>query len=434
MNKPSSQIINQFLANNYCLIVEPSQSFAATIQATLMEMGLAMERIFITRKFEEARKLIQAHRPKLLVTEYDLNPQGLGLALVEQQEQLIPENDRVSIVVTKNSTDSAVAEAAEGHVDAYILKPFSTDTFTKKLAETILKKVDPTEYVKTVKAGRQKMAAKEYEAALALFQKAKLFDAKPSLACYYSGLAYQALGSKGLAMIEFKDGRKFQPLHYKCLIGEFEAQMAEKKYPEAYDLVKVIKKHYPITSHRLGQIFIAAVFTQHFEDMHAYYDLFLRLDQRTKWLVDLTGLALYTAGKFSVQRKEMKQAMDFFDMAIVAKARDLEFTGMVIEELVKGGGVKEADSILVKALPSDIGTPLYNNLKFKVETYMLDANQVIEKGRKLVASGEASPDLYTHFVKFLMKNGKATLAESIASKAIAEHPTLREALLQILHG
>lgn len=423
--------LREFLEGSVCLIVEPSSSFTMTLQACLSEFGIPLAQILTAKRIEEAKRIVNEMRPKLIITEYDVPP-GMGLELIEMQEGQRSPNDRIAIVATRNSSDSAVAEAAEGAVDAFILKPFSVDTFRKKLLETFERKMSPTAYDLKIEDGRQHIVKKELDQALEKFYEAKPMDPRPTLACFMAGQTLQMQGRFEEALSEFREGRRFQPLHYKCLIGEFESLMEQKQYAEAYQLVGTIRSNYPLTSHRLGQIFIAAVFTYHFDELAEYYELYLQLETRTPWLTELTSLALFTAGKYWVQKNEIQKAVQYFDMGLTVRGRELSFLEMIEEELLRVGAVSEADALLTKALPSDIGSPVHSRLRFRIDGLMLPPSSVIERGRKLVNEGLATPEIYRLLVTLIVQEKKATLAETIITKAVQEHPDMRNELYGLL--
>lgn len=423
-------LLSEFMKDQSVLIVEPSPAFTSTIQSCLHGFGVKGNQIMACQKFEDAKRIVADRKPKVLITEYDLG-ENFGLALIEEQEQHHGEMARISIIVTKNSSDSAVSEAAEEQVDAYILKPFSVDTFNERLREAFSRKVQPSAYVQKIRDGKMELEEKQFNPALSEFDEAKPLNSKPSLAHYYSGHVLQLQGDLKRALREYSEGLRFNPLHYKCLIGQFEVLMEQKNYAEAYKLVGTIRDNYPLTSHRLGQIFIAAVYTQHFDDLPKYYELFLRLDQRTPWLVQLTTLALLTAAKFCVREKNMPKAMLFFDMATVTSARDVKVIEQIVDELFKYRASHEAQTIFTKVLPSDVGTPIHSQIGFKVDSLSMPRDQVIERGRKLVNAGHGNPDIYRTMIQLTMDAGKASLAESVIAKAIETHPSLRAELYKL---
>jgi tetratricopeptide (TPR) repeat protein len=424
--------IKEFLGGQVCLIVEPSSAFSSSIHACLMEFGLTLSQILTVRKFEDAKRIIHEKKPKVVISEYEVGT-DLGLSLLELQGEYYPdEMSRISIIVTRNSADSAIAEAAEEQVDAYILKPFSVDFFRDKITTVFNRKMNPSNYMEKIRAGKNHFSLNEFKESVADFGEAKKLDDKPTLACFYSGQSYQAMGDKVKALAEFKEGRKYQPLHYKCLIGEFESEMAEQKYAEAYVLVELIRTHYPITSHRLGQFFIAAVFTYHFDELPTLYQIYLKLEQRPAKLVQLTSMALFTAGRYWVNQNSLQKAVDCFEMGVMASGREIGYIEKVINIFLKIKAAKESQVFFSKIQPSDVGTSAYNRLGFKIDQFILSKNQLIEKGRKIVAADEATPEIYISLVGLLADENKISMAESIISKALATYPEMRAELYQIL--
>lgn len=412
------------LGDSPCLIVEPSPLFSASLLAALGDLGLPSNQIILSRRFADARKVIEQKKPKLILTEYDLPP-GLGLSLIEMQEALHDERSRVSIIVTKNSTDSAVAEAAEGPVDAFLLKPFSTDVFRQRLAEVFQRKTNPSAYQRRLIEGRRRFLVKEFDEAVQECEAAKGLDEKPTMAYFLAGASRQGQGSLDQALREYREGRRLQPLHYRCLIGEFETLMAMENYREAYAVVPLIRDNYPLTSQRLGQIFTAAVFSYRFEDLPAYFELFLQTDNRTPWLNKLVSLAMFTAGKFWLQKKDFTRAVEAFESGITVKGRDLELMGMIVDECLAAAAYAEADAFAGKLLPADLNSPAGQRLRFKVDLRLQAPETMVDRGRRLVLAGHADADTYLQLIPLLLKTGRTTLAETIAHRASTEFPALK---------
>jgi DNA-binding NarL/FixJ family response regulator len=419
--------VRNFIEGGLCLVVEPSSSFSACLQSFLSNHGVPLSQVKVCRKYDEAKQLLLSHKPKFLVTEYDLTPMH-GLSLVELQETLYPDNQRVAIVVTKNSSDTVVAEAAEGAVDAFILKPFSTDVLQEKLSAVFQKKLQPSPYQKKISDAQQKFTASQFKEALLEFRAAKSIDPKPTLACYFSGKTLQKMGDIEGALKEYREGRTYQPLHYKCLIGEYEAMMVQQKYADAYNLVPIIRANYPISSQRLGQICTSAVFAYQFDDLPDLYDLFLKLEARPSTLCDMVALALFSGGRYWIKKNDMTNAMSFFNMAITVKGRDIQYLDKVISELLRINAIPQAETVLSKILPGDVGSPTHSQLLFRVNQRLLPPDQVMEAGRKLVLAGHGNPEIYKTLVEMLVTAGKMTLAETIISRAAKDDPKLQPIL------
>lgn len=423
--------MESFFENQTCLVVDPSKAFQAAIQQCLKELNVPSMQIVMLSKYDEAARRIPELKPRILITEYDIEGQK-GLGLVELQQRHFEDQSRISIVISRNSTDSVVAEAAEEQVDCFLLKPFSTEDFRKKLMAVIADKLNPSDYSLKIKEGRQAMSAKEYEKAKKAFQEAKALSEKPSLACFYLGDTFRNLTEPVLALNEFKEGRKYQPLHYKCLIGEFEILVENKDYNKAYELIPILIRNFPLTPRRLTQVFIAAVFSMKFEYLPAYYEQLVKLEQRSPELIRISSVALFTGGKWFLQQKDLTHACDLFEKAITVVGREISFVEQVINELIKADAKQEVQAFFGKVLPADVGGAAYNRLSFKVDLLTLPRGVMLEKARKLAFSGEADLESYKVIVKMFAEEGKVSLAESAITAALAVYSDARDVLYEIL--
>lgn len=426
-----SKDFSLFLEGKSCLILEPSQTFAFALQIALQQLGIESSQIFVTRKFQDAKKFVLENKPKIIVTEYEVDT-FFGMDLIEIQSKQYEQAHRISFITTQNSSDSAVAEASEGEVDGYLLKPFAMSVFQEKFEAILSHKLHPSEYLLKITAGKALYTNKDYSSALQEFIGAKTLNEKPTLACYHTGRTFQKLGEMEKALAEFQAGRKYQPLHYKCLIGEFEALVALKNYPEAYELVEPIRKNYPITSKRLGHMFVAAVFTGHFDDLPGFYKLFGRLDQKTPELINISSMALLTAGRSFVKQKNFDKAFEYFEMGFMITGRRFDFLEKIVGEFTKAKAVKEAEALLAKANSTDIGTPAYLQMEFRLDQLILTKDKMIEKGRKLIFAGHGDLEIFKTVVQAMAELGKETLAESVITKVAETEPKLRPVLYEIL--
>jgi tetratricopeptide (TPR) repeat protein len=420
-----------FLKDQLCLILEPSKSFSTALQAALQQMGISLTQIVIARKFADAKKIVEEKKPQLLITEYDIDG-SLGLDIIEIQEKQYEQSARISFITTKNSSDSAVAEAAEGQIDGFLLKPFTIDAFQKKLLEIVIQKLRPSEYIQKINAGKLHLNQKAYDQAIQEFNSAKPLNPKPALAYSYSGLSYQGKEDWVRALHEFREGRKLQPLHYKCLVGEFEGLVATRSYQEAYSLIEPIRKNYPITSKRLGQMFVAAVFTSHFEDLPLLYETFLKLENRTPDLINISSMALMTAGKFMIKRGDLKKALEYFDIGLMISGRSFAFIEKAVLEFLKVNAIKEAEAFLRKTAPQDAGTAHLARLVLKVDQMVLSKEQFAERGRKLILDGHGNTEIIESVIIAYAQLGRETQAEMIVTKALETQPDRRATFYKIL--
>lgn len=425
--------MESFFENQVCLVVEPSKAFLAALLACLKSLNLPSTQILSASQFEAARAMIETHKPRVLITEYEVDGHN-GLELVELQQRHHEDQHRISMVVSKNSSDSVIAEAAEEQVDTFLLKPFSPDDFVKKINEVIRNKVHPSAYVVKINEGRKFMHTQEFENAVDAFSKAKSLHAKPALACFYSGETFRLQKDSSKALAEFQAGRKFQPLHYKCLTAEFEILVENKDYKEAYELIPVLIKNFPLTPRRLTQVFIAAVYSLRFEYLSVYYDQLIKLDKKSPELIKVATAALFAGGKWFLQKREMAQASELFEKALLTMGRDISFLTKIIAELLKSEACREAEAFFQMALPSDVGSSDYNRLAFRIDSVTLNRGELVERARKFFLSGEAEVEDYKTIIKLFVEQNRMQLAEAAINKAIESYPQARSILYRILEG
>ncbi len=427
----SSNLLTDFLADHYCLIVEPSQSFAFAVQNTLQAMGVPHPKIHKARRLQDARRIIAEKKPKILISEYEIDHQS-SLELFEMQAEYCEPSERISIVITLNSSESAIAEASEGDIDGYLLKPFSMTEFHQKLEGIVNSKLNPSPYYAKLNKGKKLLAQKDFEKAVQEFMEAKPLDSKPTLACFYAGQAFQRLGDTSRALLEFQEGRNLQSLHYRCLTGEFDALFDSKNYSEAFKLVDTIQKNFPVTSERLGRFFIVTVFANRFEVLPRFCQLFNQLDHKPEELVKISSLAMLTSGRFYLKERQFELAAEAFELGFHLSNKSFEFLEKTIFEYLKIEEHTRAQAFFNRASSADYGTPQYKLLEFRVGRHSLSDEGIIKKGQQLIDDGYGNPEIFSAMVKAMAMQGKEILAGSFIGKIQQTHPELSYSLYDIL--
>lgn len=425
------KLLHEFLGDAHVLIVESSSSFAANIQSCLTGMGVLAERIAVARRVEDAFRAINARKPKLFISEYEVEQKG-AIRLIESLDEHHAESARIAIIATKNTSDAVIAEAAEGQIDAFIMKPFSVETFRQKLMQTVERKLRPSEYTLAIQTGKQSLTEGNIDAARTAFARAKTLDPKPTLACYYMGLAHQARGDEEQALASFREGRVYQALHYRCLLAEFETLIKLKRPAEAARLIAPLKENFPVGPKRLGQMFTVLVDSQHYDIILELYELYSQQDHRPPELVTTAAEALAVAGREALLKGNTPRAVELFERAVQVSGHQFARFDAVVSELLRVEALTEAQAFFKKAPPQMIGTAEYNRLSFKLDQFTANRDQLIDRGRKLVHEGQATPELYEIIVRLMAEEGKTTLAESVISRAVKQFPDIRVTLYKIL--
>jgi len=423
----------QYYSAATCLVVEPSQSFVSAIKNCLISLDLAGVRVVGTSIYKDAISFVESHKPLILICEHQVEEQ-LGFGIVEHHRKTVESDFRVSIMVSRNATDSVVAEAAEGDVDSFLLKPFSTKDLVERLTQIFHRKAFPTPYELELRKAQMCRKDGRDEMALDFLRGAKKLSETPSLACFFSGEILEAKGERDKALAEYREGRKGNPIHYRCLFGEFQVLIDSKRYQEANTLIPVLIKNFPLTPARLRQMFIASVFSYQFEYLPIYYEQFVRLERRPPELVKVASMAFYAAGRSLLGQKKSKEAASFFDKAIVIVGRHFEMIEKIVQDLLKVSEVSIAQNVLAKTLADDQFSVTYERLAFRIDLQTLQPQQILDRGRKFIQEGKGTPEIALVLVKLAAKEGKSTLAETFIQRVLMDHPEARPELYQALES
>lgn len=417
--------------NLSALVVDHSTSYTHGIAASLKALGCAQENIYIAKKYEDARDIIKTKKPDILITESSLNGhQGLELVgLLNSQSA-----SKISVIISHSNSGPAIAEAAEELVDDYIVKPFQGGQISERLRNVIARKVNPTEYIKAIRTGKQFLIDGKLKEAEIQFAAAMMLDKKPTLAHYYLGYTKFIQNNFPIAVDQFRKGLDLQPLHFKCLTGNFDAFFEQKAFGAAYNLAPMILENYPIGPKRLGNLFISAVFAGHLEEIPKFYGRFLALDSVTPELRKVFAAALLAAGRFHINRNEIDKAAECFDLGMQVVGADVEYVDKAIRALLntKEKGPQHAAKLMQRFPNVKLGGKEHSVLIFLMAVKSQHRPQAIELGRKLVINGYADPECYQALVKLLVEDKKQTLAEDVAAKAVREYPALRKTLYDLL--
>lgn len=421
----------KFLSRQICLIVEPSTAFSSSVRACLQELGVPGNLIFVASKFAQAKQLLTEKQPTILISEYRVESWS-GFELIELHEKMHEEPNRISFITSKSTANAVLAEAAEGQIDGYLMKPFSVDIFRRRLLEIIQQKAKPSPYRKIINAGKAARDAGNLDQALTLFQTAKPLVAKAALACYYVGDVWRRKGDLTQALQFFREGRALQPIHFKCVTAEFETLCELEKYEEAAMLIGTIRQNFPLTTHRLTRLFDIAAKAELFEELPMLFEAYRETEERDPSLLSVAETALLHGGTKMLLAKRIRDALAYFDIGLQIAGRRLDYLEKVISLLLEAEASKEAEVILSKALPGDVGTPAHHRLAFRVNQTTMTPEELLNKGRELIFAGHGSPEIFHVVVRAFAQAGKETMAETAIGKAVESFPELRSALYKVL--
>ncbi len=418
-------LTREYLKSAHILIVDQNSSARVGLKKLLVSTGAKLHQIYLASMFEEAEDMIRTYKPGLVFCDYQIEGK-FGLDLLQKQRQEHPKETQqcIFILVTGNTSQSAVAQAAEEDIDAYILKPYTIESFMISLNQAIQIKVRPSDYLKLIQAGKELLEKNQFDDAMSTFRAAITKDSKPSLACFYEGLTHFKKTSLDGCEASYKKGIGFNKIHYKCLVGLFDLLMSSKKYEAAYEIVQKIVRFFPANPKRLSTVLKLAIQTKNYSDIDAFYQSFLKIDARNDELIKCVCAALIVCGKHFFEIQDQKMGVDLVQKASVTAARRPTILKKAIETLVQYDQVSEAKQILKRfSIPSE-EDPHYAVGSLLISSKELKADIVASRGQELLKKGINDLVVYRITIESFEKLGKRDRAQELQDEAVKLYPEL----------
>ncbi len=345
------EVFRDYIQKIDVLIVDKNPSSRSRLLKIMYDLGCKRNKIFTAGEMSEAEEFIATKNIGIVLSDYFIGG-GSGFDLFKLVRAKFPDKKELSLIlVTSNISQTAVAKAAEEDVDSFIIKPYTIQSIQENLISTVSHKVKPSQYVQMIDQGKELIKHRKFDEAIALLNEAKKLHQKPALALFYIGQAEHMKEAVEQAKGSFSNGLAFNNIHYKCLLGLYEMFLEQKKYGEAYQVVKKIAKFFPANPDRLTQIVRLAVQTENYDDMQMYYEIFTSLDERTEAMVNYIGAGLFVSGKHKLMNKKIDEAVRLFDNIAVSCSEFSKFTRAMICALVDYGQVSSAEKYLSRFPP-----------------------------------------------------------------------------------
>lgn len=393
--------------------------------AALRDLGMPIHNILFSKSYSSAIEISKSEKPKLFISEYEIRGR-YGLELLEEIKQFIEEP--IFILATSTASETSVAEAAEEDVDAYIVKPYMGNQLRLYIRRAIEYRIDPPPYICKIQDGRKLMETEKFDDAKRAFFEASTIGEKPSLALYYLGQINEHESDPDLALEMYNSGLEYIPIHYKCLSAKFQTLDNLKRPKEAYAVVKKIMQHYPVTPQKLGRMIYLAMITKHFTDVESYYDIYMRLENRTDKLRFIVKTALFTAGKFLVQEKEFQRAYSLFEKSILCSKRNPEIILNSIQQLINVNQIQLAEGILNLSSQDDLENPQIRIAEFLFIKSQGDRSQTIQAGTELIQDGIADYEVFDTVIQYLKLEGSERQSGKYLNMGLSKFPDLKKYL------
>jgi CheY-like chemotaxis protein len=411
------KLFKEFLSVGDIMIVDKSSASRRRLTKTIVDLGAKRTQVHSVSHYQEAVDIIATKKPKLILSDYELNG-GSGFDLFKEFHEKHPDDKKsVLILVTSNISQSAVAKAAEEDVDSFIIKPYTVQSLEKSLISTVIGKLHPSEYVQSIEKGKEALFAGNYEEALEIFESAKALNKKPSLAMFYHGQVQYMLKETQEAEGDYKKGLEINSIHFKCQVGLYDLFMKDEKYNEAYSVVKNIAKYFPANPERLKEVIRLAIVTKNYIDMDMYYDIFTQLDERTDDVINYICSGLYISGKYHILKGEKDKAREIFEKTGISCSGVAKFLTAMIKILVEHSVYDDAEKLVSRysSEPEDNGAYMIGN--YIAYSNSTQNTERISKGLELWNNGFKDPTAMKILIASLSEDGSDKKAQQYQEEA-----------------
>lgn len=419
---PEEEVFKKYISQQLILLVDPNKTSRSGMFKILANLGAQSHRVITADTFQQANDAITEFKPNIIFAEFELE-KASGLDLLQRQRAANPASTTsLFILVTKNSSQSAVAQAAEEDIDAFVLKPFTPEVLRKTVMNAALIKIKPPDYLVKVEEAKKCLKENKLEEADKVLKEAVKMNAKPSLAHYYQGQLEVLKKSQESAKGEYKSGLDYNKIHYKCMVGLYDVFMEQKLHTEAYDVVKRISQYFPANPKRLSEVLKLAITTSQFDDVEKYYNIFTNLDERNDNLIKYICAALIVCGKYYLRIKQKPRALELFQKAAVTSAGRPGILFEVGSALVEAKMAKEAEPYL-KRFPADTQNGKeYSLLRLLILSETASASDVTNEGRATIQKGILDPRIFEITIKAAVKARAGSVAEELKFQAMSAFP------------
>ncbi len=417
----AKRFLGEYLLPRKILIVDPNGPARAGMARMLVGLGAKSSNLTLVADYEVAREVIHNDCPDVIITEYTIT-KGTGLELAYEFNKFKRNENTLFVILTANSSQSVVAQAAEEDVDIYILKPYTMNYFLETLSKAAQLKINPTDYVRKITLGKKKLAENNLEEALQYFEKAITYSTTPSLAYYYRSQIEMQKKMYDLAEKSLEEGLSFNEVHYKCLTGLFDLLLEQEKHHEAYGIVKRMAA-FPLNPKRLSKVIELAVKTAHYSDIEKYYEAFKEIESRDLETVKHICAALIVSGKKLFQRGELYKAASFLKKASISAAGRPNILLEIVFTLSINSFLPDAKEVLNRFPPETQQDYQYQVASFLISYYDGGNSwQYVTWLRKSIEQHGNDPTLFYWIIAALNTSNKIDLADDYMARAKNKWP------------
>lgn len=264
----------------------------------------------ISENGQAALKKAQTDPPDLIIADYDL-PGLTGLELLKAVRHDKNLSETIFILISAETEQKYVAQAAEYKVSAYIVKPFSHQTLADKVNFLLDRKVNPSETAERYQEANRLALAGDLQGALEKYQQALRETQKSMAALYYKvGQVHEKMDKFTEAELDYQQAAQVSVQYVDAYDALGALSLREDRHDDALQYLKRSTGISPLNAKRQISLGEAMLNTGDFVGAEKAFKLALSLDSTQTHVLNRLGISLRRQGKLEEAEQFLLRAVE----------------------------------------------------------------------------------------------------------------------------
>lgn len=419
----TEQPFKSFFEKKKILIIDPSRKLRTLLKKMLVDSGVSMNQMTFSEEFSESKKTIEAGEADLVFSSMIIQTRSAE-ELVNAHVSVKPNRAEAMffLIVDQNET---LAEKLQRtlKVDALFSPPLNggavIDTFTKTISSRIALSTGDIQYYTALESyfGENYAEAEEFLKEIPNCTSANAY-----------ALLGDCLGRRkeaNEARAAFTKALELDSQNYLALKGLSDLYQEEKQLKEAYAMKRKFVSCYRIDQDTYPELIRLSLSVGALDDVVEYGEKYFEFEERAPEVQRSVAAGLAAVGKVLI-RKDPNRGRDILKKAALLGIGQMAIIESTLSSLVENQHFSLAEEILNDALTKEPDHPGLQVVKLRLFARSADTpEQVLVKGRELIAKGIKSPELYRVMIKTSVELGKkGAFLEDLLFEAKRNFPEL----------
>jgi len=393
----------KFFGAKKAVILSNSGNLRITLRSILRQLGVPSDSILLTQSYEEALKLINEHKPEIVITEFSIEEKSC-VELIDNQRTHQPIRLKsFSCVISPVSLSSQAYKALSKEVDLHLIKPITIESFEKAVSQVISQKLMPTLKLQLLEKIRLLYESKQFDEALKLIQ-SSLSENEDAKSLYYKGNIFKEKGELVQALDCWQHGLSVEPTNFWCLRALFKHFIEQKLPLQNYEIIVKLLDNHPFNPEWIPQITRIFIANEKYQEVIKYFDIFVNwdnLDEMDKKenivseMLSNIAACMVISANFVYKMGNKPLALEALIKSVRLCQDKPKILSQIIISLVGMYEFEQAQKFLSLVHPDDFSPELHG-----AELHILDLDEdsdpeeILKKGIELIEKGIKSQKVY----------------------------------------